>query len=417
MSAPQITAVIGGGIVGICTAIALAERGTPVRLIDRDAPGQGASMGNAGVISPFSVVPQSLPGLWRDIPRWVLDPSGPVHLRPRHIPRFLPWALRFLRAGQRDRVHATAAAMHALNHDNVTLYRQLLEGTGHEDLVQDSFYVMASRSAAPARLDSFTNQLRRKYGAELEAVDAAALRGLEPALSPAFKSALLIKGQARALSPGRICVVLADKLRGLGGEVVCAKVTGLLRTDEDWQINTDTGPIRATNVVLAAGAWSARLLAPLGIDVPLEAERGYHLAFPDAPVTLNNSVMDADMKLVASSMEGALRAAGTAEFGGLETEASPARAEALAKVARQLCPDLAEARYETWSGLRPSFPDSLPAIGPIKGQPGLIAAFGHSHWGFMMGPKTGRLAASLAMGEQPNIDLSPYDPTRFQHAT
>ncbi|MDT8326723.1 MAG: FAD-binding oxidoreductase [Roseovarius sp.] len=413
MRTPQPTAVIGGGIVGICTAIALAERGTPVRLIDRDAPGQGASMGNAGVISPFSVVPQSLPGVWRDIPRWLLDPSGPVHLRPRHIPQFLPWALRFLRAGQRERVEATAAAMHALNHDNVTLYRQLLAGTGHEDLIKDSYYVMASRGAAPARLDSFTNQLRRHYGADLEAIDAAALRDLEPALSPTFKSALLIKGQARALSPGRICAVLADKLCGLGGEVVQARVTGLLRTDEDWQINTDSGAIRATNVVLAAGAWSARLLAPLGIDVPLEAERGYHLAFPEAPVTLNNSVMDTDMKLVASSMEGALRVAGTAEFGGLDTDPSPARAAALAKVARKLCPDLAEARFETWSGLRPSFPDSLPAIGPVPGQPGLIAAFGHSHWGFMMGPKTGRLAAGLARGERPNIDLSPYDPARF----
>lgn len=413
MSTPPPIVVIGGGIVGICTAIALAERGVPVRLIDRDAPGQGASMGNAGVISPFSVVPQSLPGLWRDIPRWLLDPLGPVHLRPRYMPRFLPWAIRFLRAGQRDRVRATAGAMHALNHDNITLYRQLLSGTGQEHLIQDSYYVMASRSAAPAQLDSFTNQLRRQYGADLEAIDATALRDLEPALSPAFKSALLIRGQARTLSPGRICGVLADKLRGMGGEVIQAKVTGLLRTDQDWQISTDSGPVRATNVVLAAGAWSARLLAPLGIDLPLEAERGYHLAFPEAPVTLFNSVMDTDKKFVASSMDGALRAAGTAEFGGLETDPNPARAQALAKVARALCPDLSGARYETWSGLRPSFPDSLPAIGPVPGQPGLIAAFGHSHWGFMMGPKTGRLAAGLAMGEQPNIDLSPYDPARF----
>ncbi|SLN10588.1 D-amino acid dehydrogenase small subunit [Roseovarius litorisediminis] len=407
-------AVIGGGIVGICTALTLAERGVRVQLFDRDTPGQGASMGNAGVVSPFAVVPQSLPGTWRRIPRWLLDPLGPVALHPTYLPRFLPWALRFLKAGRQAEVERIATAMHMLNHDNVDLYRQHLKGTGHEDLIRESCYVMASRDPAKLDLSGFEMDLRRQYGPPPERIDRTELRRIEPALSADFSGAILIRGQARATDPGRICAVLLDKLKLLGGIVTQAEVVELKPDDGgSWQIITSSGTHAAEQVVLSAGAWSARLLAPLGVKVPLEAERGYHIVFPDAGVTLNNSVMDMDKKFVASSMDMGLRAAGTAEFGGLGSGPSDRRAGALATVARQMCPDLGKADYNTWSGFRPSFPDSLPAIGAIPGQPGLTAAFGHSHWGFMMGPKTGRLAADLVMARNTNIDLSSYRPDRF----
>jgi D-amino-acid dehydrogenase len=164
---------------------------------------------------------------------------------------------------------------------------------------------------------------------------------------------------------------------------------------------------------VAAGAWSARLLAPLGLRLPLEAERGYHVMFADPGVTLNNSVMDTDRKFVASSMEDGLRAAGTAEFAGLDAAPDPRRAETIAQVARQMLPGLAEAAVTTWSGVRPSFPDSLPVIGEIKGHAGLYGAFGHSHYGFMMAPRTGRIMADLLRGAGPNIDLGPYRADRF----
>ncbi len=405
--------VVGGGIVGICSALSLAERGVSVCLVDRDAPGQGASMGNAGVISPFSVVPQSLPGLWKNIPRWLLDPLGPVAVRPAYLPRFLPWALRFLSRGTEAQVRSTSAAMDRLNHDNVHLYRRLLQGTGHEGLVKDSAYVFAYRDGGKARLDTLENDLRRLSGARLDRVDASELRRLEPALSSDYRAAIIMGGQARATSPGMICAALAEKFRGLGGRIEQAEVQALRRTGEGWSVKTASGVMLASQVVLAAGAWSMRLLAPLGLRLPLEAERGYHALFRDPAITLDNSVMDMDMKFVASSMDMGLRAAGTAEFAGLDSPPNPKRFAALKANARRMCPDLRADTVEAWSGIRPSFPDSLPVIGELPGLAGLIGAFGHSHWGFMMGPRTGQIVADLVTGRTPNCDLTPYGAARF----
>ena len=127
--AEQVT-IVGAGIVGICTAIYLREKGLAVEVIDRAPPAEGASHGNAGVVSPWTCVPQSMPGLWRSVPRWLLDPEGPIALRWPHLPSFLPWALKFLRAGDAAGLPQIADAMKALNRPNIELYRQLLRGTG-----------------------------------------------------------------------------------------------------------------------------------------------------------------------------------------------------------------------------------------------------------------------------------------------
>ena len=107
---PEVT-VVGAGIVGICCALALVEKGFRVRVIDRAGPAEGASYGNAGVITPWGCVPQSVPGIWRKIPRWLIDPEGPVSLRLGYVPKFVPWALKFLRAGQSEHIPATADGM------------------------------------------------------------------------------------------------------------------------------------------------------------------------------------------------------------------------------------------------------------------------------------------------------------------
>ncbi len=405
--------VIGGGIVGICTALSLAERGAKVRLIDRDEPGQGASYGNAGVISPWSVVPNSVPGLWKKIPGWLLNSEGPIHLPIRKLPAFVPWGLKFLSQGRASRVRKISDAMATLNLHNIELYRRHLKGTGYEGLIRDSMYVHAYRHAENASLAGFENDLRRAVGAEIELVDGAELRRIEPALSPDYQAALLIKGQARARNPGRIGQVLTDKLRTMGGDVLRRTVKSLNRHENGWQIFTDNGVLEADKIVIAAGAWSAALLKPLGIALPLAAERGYHIVFQNPGIELENSVMDTDFRFVSSSMEGGLRSAGTAEFTGIDEPETHARAQMLIRQSQRMLPDLNITDNQSWMGVRPSFPDSLPTLGPIPGFDGLFAAFGHSHYGLMMAPKTGELVADCVMGRRSNIDLGPYRPDRF----
>jgi len=240
--------VVGAGIVGICCALSIAERGKRVRLVDRDEPGQGCSYGNAGIISPWSLVPQSVPGLWKTIPGMVLKEDGPVSIRVPYLPKLIPWGLRFLRKGTEAQVRAAADAMETLNQSNVQLYRRHLEGTGYEHLVRDSWYVHAFRNAKAA---------------------SDALRELEPALSHDFAAAILIKGQARAVSPGEIARVLCDKAQRLGVEVTRATVRALNRAaSERWVVHSDAGDFTAQKLVVAAGArWRARCPGAFGWPV------------------------------------------------------------------------------------------------------------------------------------------------------
>ena len=406
--------IIGSGIVGICTAISLLEKGFDVLLIDRNEPAEGASHGNAGVVSPWTCVPQSMPGLWRSIPKWLFDPEGPIALRWSYLPEFIPWVIKFLAAGKEEGLPAIADAMQALNRPNVDLYRQLLEGTGSEHLIVESMYVHVSRNEDAVDLNSLAWKLREERGVPIEVVGPERLREVEPDLSPAYKTGVLMKGQARAIDPGGVGKALAEKAKRMGADFLKAGVHRIEQSPTgEWNIHTDAGERKAVNLIIAAGAWSARLLEPLGYDLPLEAERGYHLIFQNPGITVNNSIMDADAKFVASSMAAGVRCAGTAEFAGLDASPDYRRAQAFVRLAKHLFPDINTKDTIEWMGSRPSFPDSLPCLGGIPGKKGLFCAFGHSHYGFGMAPNTGRVVASIVTGEPVNIDLTPYRISRF----
>ncbi|MGJ3258138.1 MAG: NAD(P)/FAD-dependent oxidoreductase [Rhodospirillales bacterium] len=406
-------AVVGAGIVGICTALSLQERGRKVSLIDPHPPAEQASYGNAGVISTWSCVPQSMPGLWKNVPNWLLDPEGPISLRWSYLPKFLPWMLKFFAAGRADRIPAIADALLQLHRPTVDIYRHHLAGTGHEDLVRDSMYVFVYRDPDKLNLDNLEWRLRLERGVPLERIDAKTLADVEPDISSDYKAAVLIKDQGRAFDPGALGKALFEKFQKQGGTFLQSRVHALKPADAGVELMTDDGAKTADKVVLAAGPWSATLLKSHGLKVPLEAERGYHIVFTDPGVTLNNSIMVTDSKFVASSMAQGVRCAGTAEFAGLDHPPDYRRAHVLAGPAKRLLPGLRTDAREVWMGQRPSFPDTLPAIGNVPGLPGVVAAFGHGHTGLTAAPETGRLAAMIALGETPNIDVAPYSLSRF----
>jgi len=411
--AKQVT-IIGAGIVGVCTALSLLEKGFSVEFIDRAPPAEGASHGNAGVISPWSCVPQAMPGLWKNIPKWVLDPEGPVAIRWGYLLQFMPWAIKFIRAGNMSNLSLISDAMNALNRPNVDLYRHHLNGTGMEYLLSDSLYIHTYRNPADVDLNQLAWRMREDRGVPLQVVNSGELHEIEPALSPDYKAAVLIKDQARALDPGAIGKTLAEKAMSMNATF---RQTTVLRITPDqgdgWVLHTENGEINAKKLVVAAGAWSSSLLAPLGIKLPLEAERGYHLTFCDPGITVNNSIMDMERKFVASSMLGGVRCAGTAEFAGLDARANYRRAKVFKRLGKKLFPGLNIDNAEEWMGTRPSFPDSLPCIGEAPGYTNLFTAFGHSHYGLGMAPNTGRIIAELVSGQQPNVDITPYRLDRF----
>ncbi|MEO0976151.1 MAG: FAD-dependent oxidoreductase [Pseudomonadota bacterium] len=405
--------VLGAGIVGICTALSLLERGARVTVVDRGEPAQETSYGNAGIISPWSIIPQSLPGVWRQVPRLMLSRDAALSVRAGAWTRMLKWGWDFLKRGRPDTVEETAGVMEILCAPSIELYRRHLRGTGAEDLVRDSYYVHAFRDARKARLDAIDYRIRRERGADLALASRDDLKHLEPALSEEFEAAVLIRGQARAVSPGRIGEVLAGKVKKLGGELMRGDIKSLRKTDAGWTIEYGSGRMTSETIVVSLGAWSPQLLEPLGIRVPLMAERGYHVEFPQPGIEVNHSVMDVDRKVVASSMEDGLRVAGLAEFAPVDAKPDVRKHAQMERHAQAMFPDLDPSAPRHWMGRRPSFPDSLPAIGNWPSLEGLFLNFGHSHYGLMMAPMSGEIAADMIFGVPQNRNTTALSPDRF----
>ena len=418
MTLPQSridVAVIGAGIIGVCTALELAERGMKVMIFDPAPVCSKTSYGNAGVISPWTCVPQSMPGLWKQVPRWLIDPEGPVSIRLGYLPKLMPWVLRFLAAGRSERIDPVADGLFRLSRGSVAAYKKRLAGTGQEQLVRDSMYVHVYRNPKAASLDHLGWQLRQARQVPIELIDKHALQEIEPHIADDFEAAILIKQQGRASDPAGIGIALAEKALAKGASHIQTKVHEI-HPDQGsgCQLVTDQGVFTAKKIVLAAGVWSCQLLARFGIKLPLEAERGYHLVLRNPGITINHSVMDADQKYVASLMQAGVRVAGTAEFAGLESAPNYARARRFAGQAKKLFPQLNCADPDEWMGSRPSFPDSLPCLGAIPGVKNIIAAFGHSHYGLGMAPATSEIIADCITKNIDHETLLPYSIMRFQ---
>lgn len=405
--------IVGAGIVGICCALSLINRGVPVRLIDRAEPGQETSFGNAGVISPWSIIPIAMPGTWKKVPGMLLGSDRPLAVKTNFWHKMIPWGLSFLFTADESNVRKRADAMRLLCEPSVSLFKKHLAGTGYENLIVDSYYVHAFKDKNKVNMNALDYQIRKEKGCELELLDEEELQKLEPSLSSDFKAAVLIKGQARALTPGKISEVLTEKASSLGVEVLNVDIKALKKNENGWDVIGQDQTINSKKVLIAAGVWSKNLLEPLGINLPLVAERGYHIQFADAGIQINNSVMDVDAKLVASSMQGGMRLAGAAEFANPDHSPDLSRETLLKRQAKAMFPDLNTDHPSFWMGRRPSFHDSLPVLGEIEGHRGLFAAFGHSHYGLMMAPKTGEVLAEQITNDVAKTDLSPFSHKRF----
>ncbi len=406
--------VIGAGIVGIACALYLLRDGQRVTIIDRLAPGEACSFGNAGVFASYGCLPVSLPGLAWSVPGMLIDPYGPLTVRWSYWLSVFPWFIKFLRAGQMERMQSSARALSFLVSDSLEQHRELARDAGVEHLIRPAplVYVYADERRLAAGMESWN--WRRPYGVEPRIVRGAELRDLEPALSTDLPCAVVIDDCGHTTNPSRLVKGLAEHAQRQGAILLERDVLDIEPLEEGGvRLATDAGPIVSDRVVIAAGAWSGQLAARCGEPVPLEAERGYHVVLHDPRVELRTIVGSAKGKFLATPMDDGLRLAGTSEFAGLDAAPNYRRAEALRDQARDLFPGVNIERYSRWMGQRPSLPDSLPVIGRSRLHDGIFYAFGHQHVGLTCAPRTGRLIADLLAGRTPNIDLESYRVDRF----
>lgn len=405
--------IVGAGIVGVSTAIWLLRFGADVTLVDRDAPGQGTSYGNAGVLAACSMVPVTAPGMISKAPGYLANPNFPLFLRWGYLPKLAPWLMKYLSNANDSDTRRIALGLTPIVSDTVDQHKALVHGTDAESWVVDSDYHFAYRDQAAFEADSYTWGLRREAGFSPVLCTGPDVQTQEPNLSPSIGCLATMQDHGFVRDPGGYVGALAQVFEGLGGKICAACVKDFeIEGEAIKAVLTDQGRIECDAAVLATGVWSKPLMKKLGLNIPLESERGYHIVFEDAQKGPVSPTMIASGKFVATPMAAGLRCAGVVEFGGLEAGPSPAAFNLLRKKVSEAYPNLVATGEEEWMGHRPAPSDSLPLIGQI-GQSGVYTAFGHHHIGLTGGPKTGRLVAEMLTGRTPNADLSAYDPQRF----
>ncbi len=405
--------VIGAGIVGLSTAIWLRRAGKDVIVVDKGEPGMGTSYGNGGILAACGVCPITAPGMIAKAPKMLMDANFPLFLRWSYLPKLAPWLLKYLSHANEKDTRRISKGLVPIVADSVEQHKSLVQGTSAENWITDSDYCFAYQDRAAFEADAFTLGLRREAGFTPELIEGDAVQDYEPHLAKSVGLLAVMKDHGYVRSPGRYVQALAAVLVSEGGEVRRAEVTDLeLTGGKVSAVVTDQGSIACESAVLATGVWSKPLAKKLGLNVPLESERGYHIVFKNPSIELRSAYMIASGKFVATPMEDGLRCAGVVEFGGLDAGPSKAPLKLLHKQVLLNFPKLQFSEAEEWLGHRPAPSDSLPLIGEITGT-GVYAGFGHHHIGLTGGPKTGRLISDLITQGGTNMDLSAYDPGRF----
>ena len=407
--------VIGAGIVGVSAAIWLRRAGVEVTIVDRVEPGSpvSTSYGNAGVLASCSVAPVTAPGMIRKSPKMLLDPNFPLFLRWSYLPKLTPWLLKYLSHANDKDTRRISQGLAPITFDSTDQHVALAKGTDAEAWMVNSDYSFVYSSRAAYEADHYTWMLRRKAGFEPELLEGEAVRDFEPNLSPDLGFLAVMHDHGYIRDPGSYVSSLAREAEKLGARVLKAEVMDFALTGQRVSaVSTSEGELQCEQVVLATGVWSGPLARKLGLSVPLETERGYHIQFRSPEGGPGTPLMVTSGKFVGTPMEDGLRCAGVVEFGGLEAPASSAPLNLLRRKVLESFPNLTFEKEESWLGHRPAPSDSLPLIGEIGGS-GVFAGFGHHHIGLTAGPKTGRILAGLITGERQNVDLSAYDPMRF----
>lgn len=404
--------VLGAGIVGVSTAVHLQMHGRSVALVDRKPPGTETSFGNGGLIQREGVYPYAFPRDLRALVKYAGNRAPDVRYHAGMLVRLIPFLYRYWRHSHPTRHAAIAARYAALIEQCVTEHRGLAAAAGAQGLIRRSGWIKVFRR--PALRDAETRLAERwrdEFGVGFEALDASALRGIEPALSSALAGGLRYTDAESVSDPHALVAAYARHFEALGGRILTGDAATL---EAGWRVRTDQGHVHGRNAVVALGPWSDVVTGKLGYRLPLAVKRGYHMHYAaERDARLNHPVLDAENGFLIAPMARGIRVTTGAEFAHRDAPPTPAQLAAVEPLARGLFPLGPRVDAAPWMGCRPCTPDMMPIIGPAPGHDGLWFAFGHAHHGFTLGPVTGRLVAEMITGSAPFVDPSPFRVERF----
>lgn len=410
-------AIVGSGIIGTLAAIALHDAGLSVLVIEPNEPGAGTASGSAGYIHDGEIFPVAQPSLFADLPRMLLDPTGPLVVRASYLPHLAPWGVRLLATMRSDATERSIDGAARLNRLSVdALFSVAQASNAQEFLVRRGGLKVVESARTLDKLSELLPVLH-SHGISAQPLDAAQAHGYEPALAPQVAGAIFFPDSAHCTDPTRFGERLGERVRN-ESSVLPGRVCKLQQTsDGGWVVDVArrniVRQISVPRVLVAAGYASGDLLRPLGYHVPVAAARGYHLMIAKPNVSLERPMIFYESHTAATPMDGGVRLAGTVEFAAPDAAPDFRRSSMLYGIAKRYIPELADTDATPWVGTRPLMPDSLPAIGRAFKHRNLYYSFGHGHLGFTQAAISARAIGELVSDCAPTIDMSPFDLKRF----
>ena len=404
-------AVVGAGIVGICSAYFLKKSGFKVTLIDREDPGTMTSFGHACSFADYANVPVNYPGLIWDIPKMLLK-DGPLAVDFFYIVKHLPWALSFLKNCKKEKVDEIASSLtNLLKHSQIS-YDEIFKEVNVQEYIshEENLYLFDTKKSLENY--EYANVIRKNNRVKVRNLNKEEVKELEPNIADVYYAGQLFIGSRHTTNPLAISTKIFEKFLELGGVYIKQNVTNLIQKENIIELSLGNKKINFDKMIVCAGAWSNKIANLLGENFPLDTERGYHILFNTNEKIIKRPVAWSESGFYLIQIHDGVRAAGTVEIAGINKEPNLKRIKMIERQSRKVLPQLGEIK-STWMGRRPTLPDSLPIIGESSKNKNIIYAFGHQHIGWTLGAITGKIITTITNDKKPNINIEAYSPNRF----
>jgi len=410
---PEV-AIVGGGSIGLVTALELARRGLRPVVFERAGDVLAScSAGSAGLLSPAHSAPLATPSAVREGIKHMARKDSPFSMRPRLT--LIPWLLRFMSAARSNRVRAGTAVLRELSIASLALHEQLasdgldtaMSARGALNIYETERAYEAGKAEAKALAAA---------GIESKVLTAKEARALEPALADRIVGGVFYPDEAQC-EPERFLGAVAEAAVAAGATIrLKAEVFGVCRNGHRVELlETSDGDVTPEQVVIANGAWTAQLGKALGRPIPIEGGKGYHVDLERADSDPALPIYMQEARCIATPFEDRLRLSGTLQLTGLDMDLDRVRAMATLEAGKRTLRGIDRDRVkDVWRGIRPCAPDGLPIIGRTSGIDNVVFATGHAMKGLHLAPATAQLVADVLTGRQPKQDLRPFSPDRFR---
>ncbi len=409
--------IIGGGVIGLCSAYYLQKEGHAITVVDRGEITDGCSFGNMGYMSPSHFIPLASPGIIAEGLKHMLSSSSPFYIKPRLNRDLMKWGYHFWKNSNATKVFRNAPHLNALLQLSRSLINEMRTEIGDVFEMEERGCLMLCKQQKTLDHEFHLADEAEKFGLQVDRLDAAQVQALEPAVELAIAGAVLFRDDCH-FHPGLMMIALKKYLETKGVRFqLNTTVTGMEKTGNTVRaMITDTGRIAVDQVVLAAGSWLPVIAKMMGTHILLQPGKGYSYTYSYIENNIRYPAILVDGRCAVTPWGSMLRIGGTMELSGINNKVLVKRMQGIYESARNFYPGLKidpPPADKIWNGLRPVTPDGLPYIGRLSKLSNVIIAGGHAMLGMSEGTGTGKLVSEIVDNKKNSIDISAFSAERY----